>query len=294
MLNEHKHQLQIYLEERVQESDSLTSKIQDLETQLCKEKEECKRISSKIRKFIKEHNRHSKIQDELKRSQDRLQKLADQLGTEAARSGANGEDTSINIVSDEETIRVHVKSPRTESLRNASPSRKRLRIHMVEAHEESKREGLITGAIRREKFSRWDTHLAQANNAKEFEVEAKENNGYSHLANEDKSRRGKGSVTNIASAVKMKDSEWGLVLPTTGMAAHAVDEVVEVVELDEKIERNASSIVDKGVAHDIPGVPFPLPPPPPLPRNAYSQYKGKNEDVDVDGLDDEMVDVEII
>lgn len=35
--------LQVYLEERAQEADSLTSRIQELEAQLHKEKEECKR-----------------------------------------------------------------------------------------------------------------------------------------------------------------------------------------------------------------------------------------------------------
>ncbi|KAA8524581.1 hypothetical protein F0562_011004 [Nyssa sinensis] len=83
VLDDRKCQLEIYLEERVQEADSLNPRIQELEMQLCKEKEECKRITSKIKTFIKAYNRYSWIQDELKRSHARLQKLGDQLGSDA-------------------------------------------------------------------------------------------------------------------------------------------------------------------------------------------------------------------
>lgn len=71
--------------------------------------------------------------------------------------------------------------------------------------------------------------------------------------------------------VQLKGLESGLVLPSTSMAAHAVDEV-ETVET-EKIEtvETASREVDKVAAYEIPGLPLPPPPPPPHPRNAYSQ-----------------------
>ena len=70
----------------------------------------------------------------------------------------------------------------------------------------------------------------------------------------------------------MKASESGLVLPSTSMAAHAVDEV-ETAET-EKIEivETASREVDKVATYEIPlGLPLPPPPPPPHPQNAYLQ-----------------------
>ncbi|PRQ52855.1 putative transcription factor C3H family [Rosa chinensis] len=67
MVEHRRSQLEIYLGERSKEVDSLTSKIQELEAQLYKEKEECKRISHKVKKFVKAHSHHSRIQDQLKR-----------------------------------------------------------------------------------------------------------------------------------------------------------------------------------------------------------------------------------
>lgn len=57
------------------------------------------------------------------------------------------------------------------------------------------------------------------------------------------------------------------------MAAHVVDEVIEVIEMDEKFEvvGNSSARVEKEVEYEVRGLPFPLPPPPPLPQNAYLQ-----------------------
>ncbi|KAF5481100.1 hypothetical protein F2P56_001785 [Juglans regia] len=125
MLEHHKIQLGVYLEEGVQEADSLSSRIQELEAQLYKEKEECKRITSRMKKFVKVHNRHSRIQDELKRSQVRLQKLGDQLGSDITRNGANEED-SINIVSDGETNGFPVTNPHNDLQNDASSGKKRL------------------------------------------------------------------------------------------------------------------------------------------------------------------------
>ncbi|KAA8526484.1 hypothetical protein F0562_008313 [Nyssa sinensis] len=265
MLDEHKCQLEIYLEERVQEADSLSSRIQELEKQLCKEKEECKRITSKIKKFIKAHNHYSRLQDELKRSQVRLEKLGDQLGSDATRPGANEEDSSINILSDGETTGNRVMSPPNEVQKNASPSKKRPQINL-EGPEEPK-----LGTIRLQKFSRWNTQRAKSNSNKEAEIEDNGNNG-----------------------LKLKGPETGFLLPSTGMAAHAVDEV-EMIEMQGKIEvvETASTGVEKGAAYEIPGLPF-LPPPPPLPQNAYLEYKGDDENVDVEGLEEEMVDVDIV
>lgn len=75
--------------------------------------------------------------------------------------------------------------------------------------------------------------------------------------------------------MQFKVSESGLPLPPTGMAAHAVDEDVEVVETEEKAHVVAAASAGAGpeVASKIPRLPFlPPPPPPPLiPQNVYIQ-----------------------
>ncbi|CAL5342464.1 unnamed protein product [Camellia sinensis] len=335
MLNSHKGQLEIYLEESVQEVDCLNSQIQELEMQLCQEKEECKRITSKIKKFVKAHNRYSRLQDELKRSHDRLQKLGDHLGSDAARLGAT-EDSSINILSDGEPAGNHAMSPPNQLQKNVSPNKKRLQVN-VEAAEESKSgranlmkgEGTMMGTIRLQKNTRWNMQHFQYNNNKEAEIEDNGNNNRRTLANEDMPKRGKNLFTNVSSAEKwsrnvhnctkylaqhhqtcspvvsggffqFKGSEPGLILPPTSMAAHAVDEVLETIEVEDlEVVETASAGVHKGGTSGIPGLPFPLPPPPPppprpVPQNGYPQYQGEDENVDVEALEEEMVDVDIV
>ncbi|KAK3008103.1 hypothetical protein RJ639_014365 [Escallonia herrerae] len=272
-LDNHKHQLEFCLEERIQEADSVTSRIQELEMQLGKEKEECKS------------------------SQARLQKLGEQLGSDVTRPGLNGEEASIHILSEGETFGNHASSPRYELQKIASPRRKRLRVHQMEADENPKQanptkgEGFVTGAIRADKLSRWDLHRAQSNNYKEAEAMGNGNNGVRPSTMEDKPKRGKKVSTSATSEDKLKGPESGTLLPSTSMAAHAADEVVEVVEMNEKVEMHELQF-ENGVAYRFPGLP--LPPPPPLPRNTYSQYEGGNENVDVEGLDEEAVEVDIV
>ncbi|RWW12613.1 hypothetical protein BHE74_00019477 [Ensete ventricosum] len=67
MLDDHKSQLVIFLEEKVDEAHKLSSRIADVESQLSKEQEDCRRTTSKIKKFIKAHGRYMKAQEELKR-----------------------------------------------------------------------------------------------------------------------------------------------------------------------------------------------------------------------------------
>ncbi|XP_047945112.1 zinc finger CCCH domain-containing protein 40-like [Salvia hispanica] len=76
-LEDDKQRLQMYLEDKDKETDSLTSEIHELEMQLSEAKEEGKRFTTKVKKFIEAHNRHLRLQDELKRSEARLQKLVE-------------------------------------------------------------------------------------------------------------------------------------------------------------------------------------------------------------------------
>lgn len=54
------------------------------------------------------------------------------------------------------------------------------------------------------------------------------------------------------------------------MAAHAVDEEVDI-ELEDNIRaETASTRAEKGATYEIMGLPFPLPPPLPVLKNNYS------------------------
>ncbi|KAK2650239.1 hypothetical protein Ddye_017728, partial [Dipteronia dyeriana] len=113
----------IYVEEKVQEADILTSRIDELETQLHKEKEE----ASKIKKLVKAHNRYSRIQDDLKgKSHARLQKLGYHLGSYASGATGNVENLNVNIVSDGETTNYYLLGPQTELQTISSPNKKKL------------------------------------------------------------------------------------------------------------------------------------------------------------------------
>lgn len=71
---------------------------------------------------------------EMCRSQVRLQKLGDQLGSDISRNGANEED-SINILSDGENIGSPVTSPHNELQNDASPGKKRLCVNLYSSEE---------------------------------------------------------------------------------------------------------------------------------------------------------------
>uniref|UniRef100_A0A7N0TF86 C3H1-type domain-containing protein n=1 Tax=Kalanchoe fedtschenkoi TaxID=63787 RepID=A0A7N0TF86_KALFE len=101
-LNAHKVQLQRFLEERGKEVDALSFRLKELEAELYEDREESHRLASKIKKFVKAHNRHSRIQDELKRSQARLHKFGVQLGSHITSSSTQGDDWTMNVLSEDE------------------------------------------------------------------------------------------------------------------------------------------------------------------------------------------------
>ncbi|KAG2712258.1 hypothetical protein I3843_04G108000 [Carya illinoinensis] len=297
VLEHRKLQLGVFLEERVQEADSLTSRIQELEAQLYKEKEECKRITSRMKKFVKAQNRHSRIQDELKRSQVRLQKLGDQLGSDINRNVANEED-SINIVSDGETGGFPVTTPHDELQNDASSGKKGLCVNQDPSKGPKQADLTKLGhpekTIRSKKLSRWNLQPVPLNEGNEIKAMNNGNDSTKSLANEGKLKRRKTVTASILTAVKMKGLESAPVVPPTSMAAHVEDEVE--IELEDRtgVFETATTGIEKGPANEIMGVPFPLPPPPPIRQNSYSLYKGDNENVDVDGLEEEIVNVDTI
>ncbi|XWS68505.1 hypothetical protein CRYUN_Cryun04dG0096400 [Craigia yunnanensis] len=279
----HKHELEIFVEEKVQEADTLTSQIEELDSQLEKEKEECKRTTSRIKKFVKAHNRCSQIEDELKRSQARLQKLGEQLGLNISGTSGDEENSNINIVSDGETNGLHMSYPQKEIRGNSSPSKKRLctNLDIIEGPIPDGK-GRQVETIRLGKRSRWSEHPTQSNIDKENGSMNNGNSGAVPLASNEKLRKGKKVSVSTSTADKLKGAHAGLSLPSTSMAAHAVDDEVLDVEEEEKVE------------FEVSGLPFLLPLPPPIVQNGYSQYEGKDQNVDVDGLEQEMVHVDIL
>ncbi|GAV81303.1 hypothetical protein CFOL_v3_24761 [Cephalotus follicularis] len=287
ILDHHKLQLGVNVEEKVQEADSLMSRIQELEAQLAKEKEDYKRATSKIKKFVKAHNQCSKIQDDLRRSQVRLHKLGDQLGPVTTRTAGNEEDSSINILSDGERISYPIINPQNEKQIYLSLDKEGLRFN-GETVEEPIPGGYCPESIGLKKHSEGNVHTVQSHFDR-VEVIENGNNSHAPLANEGKGRN------SITPTEKSKNLALGLVLPSTSMAAHA-DDVVDEIE-NEKIEvlETVSRGTEKVGLSEVAGLPFSLPPPPlPDSRSSHSRYEGDDEYVDVEGLEEATVDVDIV
>ncbi|KAL3583120.1 hypothetical protein D5086_014181 [Populus alba] len=267
-LEHHKSELMILLEKKTEEADSLTSRIQELEAQLSAEKEECKRITSNIKKFVKAYKHYVRAQDELKRSEVRFKKLGDQLVSGTA-TDCNEEDSSIKIVNDGEINGHCAISAQNEMLKqnNSCPIEKSLGGKQYTA-EKSTQGNLTNGG-----------HPAET----------------LRLRNEGKQKKGKGVSTSIP-LDKTKGSCSVLHVPSTSMAARAIDDLVEI-EMEENVEavENISrGIVRGGATYEARSLPFSLPPPPPIHRNTSSKYEGEDENVDVGGLEEEMVDIDIV
>ncbi|KAA3482665.1 zinc finger CCCH domain-containing protein 40 isoform X1 [Gossypium australe] len=276
-----KHELETFVEEKVQEAETLTSQIEELDSQLEREKEQCKKITSRIKKFVKAHNRCSQIEDELRRSQARLQKSGEQLVLHISGTSGDEENSNVNIVSDGETNHLHTSYPHKVSRGNSSPSKKRLWTNK-DTTEGPICDGKARPAetVRLGKRSRWSECPSQSNIDKENGSLKNGNSGAVPLASNEKPRKGKKVSVSTSTTDKLKGARSSLSLPLTSMAAHAVDddEILEVEE--EKVEASA--------------LPFLLPPPPPICQNGYSQYEGTDRNVDVDRVDEEMVHLDVI
>ncbi|KAG7011918.1 Zinc finger CCCH domain-containing protein 13 [Cucurbita argyrosperma subsp. argyrosperma] len=279
MAEHHRHQAEVYLDEKIQEVDSLTSRIQELESQLYNEREECRRIKSKIKKFVKAHNRYSGIQDELKRQ------LGDQLGSDVNKIGANEEDSSVNIVSDGEDPRYHAAGPLHHLHKDTSASKRKLHVDQDIAGN-SKRADLHKGSKeavgRLRRISRWNAHPAKSMYSK-IEAVRNENNDYIPKANESRQKRGKAS-NSVSTADKVRSLDAGVVVPLTSMAAHAVNEEVDIeLEVNNEVSdrRESTKEAASGSAPLLP------PPPSPIHEINHSRYEGEDQNIDVEVVDDE-------
>ncbi|KAJ6366441.1 hypothetical protein OIU77_002928 [Salix suchowensis] len=281
-LEQQKSELTILLEKKAEEVDSLTSRIQELEAQLSVEKEECKRITSNIKKYVKAYKHYAQAQDELKRSEVRFKKLGDQLVSGTA-TGCNEEDSSIKTVNDGEINGHCAISTQNEMQKpnNSSPIEKGLGGNLTNGGHQAEN-------IRLSKLSQFHSHPALLNSNLEFGVVDNRNGSHCPIGNEGKQKKGKSFSASIP-LDKTKGSFSVLHAPSTSMAARAIDDLVEI-ETGENVEG-----VGRGGATSMArSLPLSLPPPPPIHRNTYSKYEGEDENVDVGGLEEEMVDVDIV
>ncbi|XP_008801339.2 zinc finger CCCH domain-containing protein 13 [Phoenix dactylifera] len=304
MLDDHKSQLEIFLEEKVDEAQKLSSRIEDLESKLNKEQENCKRITLKIKKFIKAHGRYVKAQEELKRSQTRLQKLGDQLSSETLKTSVNEEDSSVNVVSAGEPNGDgdNQISPRNDLLqKNVSSANRRFFVDPATSEEakignSQKRERSSEVITKSEKLIKSEGPASNSeHNNKGAETTKKVLTSNKSWAGDYKHKQGKFDSASAAPLDKVKSSESRHLLPSTSMAAHAVDEFIEVIEIEEKHEANetATDFENGDLDNRTTKSAYMPPPPPPVTQNAYKQYEGDDEDVDVEKVDAEMVDLDI-
>ncbi|KAI3948759.1 hypothetical protein MKX01_022173 [Papaver californicum] len=289
-LDDHRNQLEIHMQERILQSENLATKIEKLEAHLSKEQEDCKRITSKIKKFIKAHVRYSRAQEELEKSQAWLQKLGDQLASDASRPSADKDGLSLHIGSDREFNQDDALSPRNELQNHASPFKKRLlsSLGINEAKQANMKKSLA-GPNKLEKFTQRDGFSESEHNLKEGDSVNKNMVGSKRrrsLGMENKSKRRKNGPSSIASLEKAKGMDSGHMLPSTSMAAHAVDEFTNANDVDEKIEEveATTNSVDKGSLEKERSPLPPPPPPPPLP-DVYIQYESEDDDIDADESD---------
>ncbi|CAN1220314.1 Zinc finger CCCH domain-containing protein 40 [Linum perenne] len=260
ILERENSQLRVLVEQKSEEVDNLNSRIQELESQLSKEKEDCKR------------------------SQARLQKLANQLASSLSGIDGNEEDSSINIVSDGENT--NHRSIKRNELQNVSSLSKR--------NFSEKRDMVDEQFLGNQFYSgAYHAETARKNVHKDGVVHSGDDGHGQHGSN-GKQRGGKGSSYGTPTSDKQKGF-GSTPIPPTSIAAHAFDETVDT-EGDERVEvvENVSAEFNNGGGFSVfPRRRFPfLPPPlPSLPRNHYSQYKGNDENVNVD---DEMTEVDIV
>lgn len=327
-LNDQKDDLEISLEKRAHEANKLAAKNSELEVTLSKEQEDHKRLGSKIKKFVKAHLRLVRAQEEVKRSQARLQKLVDEFPlVETSRHANHVEDSNVNVLSDvelnhpiqkglesnrgseaagieKEDIVVEVVDAddnesvqRNSSLHNRTEAVKFIGQHGSIRDRENKLEeaGLVVNSI----------HRLQALNDKEGKLITNKS--------EDNPNRGKnvreGSLSPISvPEEKVKGWDAGFSLPSTGIAAHAEDEHVEAVDIDGRQEITDELHPQKGnvtMLQRFPSIVESLntgkaflrnvSPLKTVSANHYNEYKGDDEEVDVDGVDadDQRIDLNV-
>ncbi|KAL5212936.1 hypothetical protein ABZP36_023783 [Zizania latifolia] len=265
-LRDDKTHLEVILDEKIDEVHKISSKVNDLEVQLKREKEECHRMTSKMKKFIKAHARFLKAQEEVKRSQARFERLGDLLASDILKRGANEEGSSVNV--DEDPNGPYERSP------NAAAAKKRSIPYSTSEEAKAvkkRRERDSDTMTRSDKYRSEGTGTDFDKTSKGTEA-AKSLYLKKKLWEDEKSKLGANVFTD-----KAKDSPVKHFLLSTSMAAHAIDDLNEAVELEDRHEALLENDADDKIRS-------PVIPPQPLPvlQNAYEQYEGDDEEVDVE------------
>ncbi|CAL5040060.1 unnamed protein product [Urochloa decumbens] len=123
-LREDKSKLETTLEKKTDEERKLCSRVEDLELQLNKEKEDCQRMTSKTKKLIKAHGRYVKAKEDLKRSQARFERFADMLASDILKPSSK-EQGSTGIAANEDAYNANEMSLSDQRQNHVSASRKR-------------------------------------------------------------------------------------------------------------------------------------------------------------------------
>lgn len=269
LLRDDKSHLEIILDEKSAEVRKISSRVNDLDLQLRKEKEECHRMTSKMKKFIKAHARFLKAQEELKRSQARFERLGDLLASDILKRGANEEVSSINV--DEDPNGPYERSP------NAAIAKKRSIPYSTseEAKAVKKRRERDSDTTRTDKY-RSEGTVAESDKPSKGTEPTKSLYLKKKLWEDEKDKIGNISSANTD---KVRGSPVKHVLPSTGMAAHAVDDLFEAIELEDRHDPLNASIEND--ADDETRSPV-MPPQPTPVVNAYEQYEADDEEVDVE------------
>ncbi|BBN15891.1 protein MpC3H27 [Marchantia polymorpha subsp. ruderalis] len=102
-----KSKLEKYLEKMKEEQGVTLAKNTELESKLSTSQEEIRRWNNKVKKLVKLYMRNVRAQEEVKKSQARLQKFAEDLSTEEThRLSTHGEDSDFYNLSDVEPDRL--------------------------------------------------------------------------------------------------------------------------------------------------------------------------------------------
>ncbi|KQJ93452.1 zinc finger CCCH domain-containing protein 13 isoform X2 [Brachypodium distachyon] len=269
-LREDKSHLEIVLDEKIDEMRKISSKVNDLDQQLQREKNECHRMTSKMKKFIKAHGRFLKAQEELKRSQARFERLGDLLASDILKRGANEEVSSVHA--DEDLNGSYERSP------NTAVTKKRSIPYSTsdEAKAAKKRRDRDSDTITRSDKYRSEGDATDFDKASKGSEATKSIYLKKRLWEDEKNKLG----NVVSSADKVKDSPVKHALPSTGMAAHALYDLNEAIELDDRHE-TIDALLEND-ADDRTRSPVMPPQPPPVVQNAYEQYEDLDEEVDVE------------
>ncbi|XP_044958925.1 zinc finger CCCH domain-containing protein 13-like isoform X2 [Hordeum vulgare subsp. vulgare] len=143
-LHEDKSKLQMILDKKIDEAGIISGRVDDLESQLNKEKEDCERMTSKIKKLIKAYGRYVKAQDDLKRSQGRFERLADSLASDSLKSGTKEQESSVNAGNDD-PYNAYEMCPDDQRQKNGSAARKRSAALSTSEEEKTGKKRRVNG-----------------------------------------------------------------------------------------------------------------------------------------------------